>query len=143
MQRLYMYAPPLSAPPQYQQNGHYARPHDAYPPYPPPHMIPPLIGSVAPAPGASSSGACGTVGGTSGVKSDDPGTKLSDRVRRRCFNCCKTDTSTCRRSHLCLGEVLCTKCGGLSSALTPTRAAVHNSFRTKRVVLCAAASESR
>ncbi|KAJ7884908.1 hypothetical protein B0H13DRAFT_2536180, partial [Mycena leptocephala] len=34
------------------------------------------------------------------VHTDDAATKLSDRVRRRCFNCCTTDTSTWRRSNL-------------------------------------------
>ncbi|KAJ7438183.1 hypothetical protein FB451DRAFT_1304269 [Mycena latifolia] len=38
------------------------------------------------------------------VHTDDAATKLSDRVRRRCFNCCTTDTSTWRR-------ILCNKCG--------------------------------
>ncbi|KAG2102571.1 uncharacterized protein F5147DRAFT_746825 [Suillus discolor] len=42
---------------------------------------------------------------------DDAATKLSDRVRRRCFNCCTTDTSTWRRSNLNPGKVLCNKCG--------------------------------
>lgn len=42
---------------------------------------------------------------------DDAATKLSDRVRRRCFNCCTTDTSTWRRSNLNHGKVLCNKCG--------------------------------
>ncbi|CAA7269858.1 unnamed protein product [Cyclocybe aegerita] len=31
--------------------------------------------------------------------------------RRRCFNCCTTDTSTWRRSNLSPGKVLCNKCG--------------------------------
>ena len=38
---------------------------------------------------------------------DDAATKLSDRVRRRCFNCCTTDTSTWRRSNLSPGKVVC------------------------------------
>ncbi|KAJ7061200.1 hypothetical protein C8F01DRAFT_987572, partial [Mycena amicta] len=42
---------------------------------------------------------------------DDAGTKLSERVRRRCFNCCTTETSTWRRSNLNAGKVLCNKCG--------------------------------
>jgi hypothetical protein len=45
------------------------------------------------------------------VHTDDAATKLSDRVRRRCFNCCTTDTSTWRRSNLSPGKVLCNKCG--------------------------------
>ncbi|KAF8879167.1 hypothetical protein BD779DRAFT_1676558 [Infundibulicybe gibba] len=48
----------------------------------------------------------GTIGYT-----DDAATKLSDRVRRRCFNCSTTDTSTWRRSNLSPGKVLCNKCG--------------------------------
>ncbi|KAI0259389.1 hypothetical protein BC834DRAFT_814345, partial [Gloeopeniophorella convolvens] len=45
------------------------------------------------------------------VYTDDATTKLNDRVRRRCFNCCTTDTSTWRRSSLNPGKVLCNKCG--------------------------------
>ncbi|KAJ7447453.1 hypothetical protein FB451DRAFT_943550, partial [Mycena latifolia] len=45
------------------------------------------------------------------VHTDDAAMKLSDRVRRRCFNCCTTDTSTWRRSNLSPGKVLCNKCG--------------------------------
>ncbi|KAK0488442.1 hypothetical protein IW261DRAFT_350097 [Armillaria novae-zelandiae] len=52
-------------------------------------------------------------GGTSVsiMYTEDAATKLSDRVRRRCFNCCTTDTSTWRRSNLSPGKVLCNKCG--------------------------------
>ncbi|KAL6297929.1 hypothetical protein BKA93DRAFT_820610 [Sparassis latifolia] len=45
------------------------------------------------------------------VHTDDAGTKLSDRVRRKCYNCRTTDTSTWRRSSLTPGKVLCNKCG--------------------------------
>ncbi|KAF8176902.1 hypothetical protein K438DRAFT_1846344 [Mycena galopus ATCC 62051] len=44
------------------------------------------------------------------VHTDDAAAKLSDRVRRRCFNCCTTDTSTWRRSNLSPGKGLCNKC---------------------------------
>lgn len=40
------------------------------------------------------------------IHTDDAATKLSDRVRRRCFNCCTTDTSTWRRSNLSPGKVV-------------------------------------
>lgn len=40
------------------------------------------------------------------IYTDDAATKLSDRVRRRCFNCCTTDTSTWRRSSLNPGKVV-------------------------------------
>lgn len=40
------------------------------------------------------------------VHTDDAATKLSDRVRRRCFNCCTTETSTWRRSSLNPGKVV-------------------------------------
>ncbi|KAJ7839470.1 hypothetical protein B0H14DRAFT_1069154 [Mycena olivaceomarginata] len=54
----------------------------------------------------------GTQGGViQVVHTDDATTKLSDRVRRRCFNYCTTDTSTWRRSNLSPGKVLCNKCG--------------------------------
>ncbi|KAF8883478.1 hypothetical protein CPB84DRAFT_1850940 [Gymnopilus junonius] len=45
------------------------------------------------------------------VHTDDAATKLTDGIRRRCFNCCTTDTSTWRRSNLSPGKVLCNKCG--------------------------------
>ncbi|KAF9480382.1 hypothetical protein BDN70DRAFT_616033 [Pholiota conissans] len=45
------------------------------------------------------------------VHTDDASTKLTDGIRRRCFNCCTTDTSTWRRSNLSPGKVLCNKCG--------------------------------
>ncbi|KZP14521.1 hypothetical protein FIBSPDRAFT_680088, partial [Athelia psychrophila] len=65
-------------------------------------------------------GGLGGGGGASGmptpnyppiVHTTDATTKLNDRVRRRCFNCCTTDTSTWRRSNLSPGKVLCNKCG--------------------------------
>ncbi|KAJ7432994.1 hypothetical protein FB451DRAFT_951040, partial [Mycena latifolia] len=37
--------------------------------------------------------------------------KPSDRVRRHCFNCCTTETSTWRPSNLGAEKVLCNKCG--------------------------------
>ncbi|CAK5262320.1 unnamed protein product [Mycena citricolor] len=42
---------------------------------------------------------------------DDAATRVTDRVRRRCFNCTTTETSTWRRSNLSPGKVLCNKCG--------------------------------
>ncbi|KAJ7724642.1 hypothetical protein B0H16DRAFT_1232337, partial [Mycena metata] len=53
------------------------------------------------------------------VHTDDAATKLSDRVRRRCFNCCTTDTITWRWSNLSPGKYflpftdcwMCNKCG--------------------------------
>ena len=53
----------------------------------------------------------GAVGGAAGggypiIYTDDAATKLSDRVRRRCFNCTTTDTSTWRRSSLHPGKVV-------------------------------------
>ncbi|KAJ7649657.1 hypothetical protein FB45DRAFT_730442, partial [Roridomyces roridus] len=38
-------------------------------------------------------------------------TKLTDRIRRHCFNCSCQDTSTWRRSTLSPGKILCNKCG--------------------------------
>jgi hypothetical protein len=37
---------------------------------------------------------------------NDATAKLSDRLRRRCFNCCTSDTSTWRRSNLSPGKVV-------------------------------------
>ncbi|KAL4244125.1 hypothetical protein ABKN59_009440 [Abortiporus biennis] len=45
------------------------------------------------------------------IYTNDAATKLSDRVRRKCYNCDTTDTSTWRRSSLTPGKVLCNKCG--------------------------------
>ncbi|KAJ6462244.1 hypothetical protein C8R47DRAFT_1158510 [Mycena vitilis] len=45
------------------------------------------------------------------VHTDDATMKVSDTVRRRCFNCCATETSTWRRSSLSPGRILCNKCG--------------------------------
>ncbi|KAF9261805.1 hypothetical protein L218DRAFT_869250, partial [Marasmius fiardii PR-910] len=70
-----------------------------------------------PLPGSSTGGGKGNAypsGGTPMgeiVYTEDAATKLSDRVRRRCFNCYTTDTSTWRRSNLNPGKVLCNKCG--------------------------------
>ncbi|KAJ7676698.1 hypothetical protein DFH06DRAFT_1168847 [Mycena polygramma] len=53
--------------------------------------------------------------GGAGIKdvlyTDDAMIKSSDRIRRRCFNCTTTDTSTWRRSNLSPGKLLCNKCG--------------------------------
>jgi hypothetical protein len=78
------------------------------PPFPLPHLnLPSIVGtssgsfrssfSSSPYPGRNTSGI---------VYTDDAATKLSDRVRRRCFNCCTTDTSTWRRSNLSPGKVV-------------------------------------
>ena len=82
--------------------------HDSYPYHvPPAYNSPPLSHAT---PGTRESGSLTyplpgqnhyTIGYT-----DDAATKLSDRVRRRCFNCCTTDTSTWRRSNLSPGKVV-------------------------------------
>ncbi|KAJ7079542.1 hypothetical protein C8R44DRAFT_824756 [Mycena epipterygia] len=116
----YMYAPP---PPhayhddryEHHQHPHYAPPapfpiqHSGYVPYP----LPGTILSAPMAPPAQNGGGQQQQGGgvIQVVHTDDAATKLSDRVRRRCFNCCTTDTSTWRRSNLSPGKVLCNKCG--------------------------------
>ncbi|KAJ7910584.1 hypothetical protein B0H13DRAFT_2329277 [Mycena leptocephala] len=108
----YMYAPP---PPP----AHYPRPDDnahahphAYAPQPFPggYVSYPLPGTWAPM-AAPQKNAGPPPAGVQVVHTDDAATKLSDRVRRRCFNCCTTDTSTWRRSNLSPGKVLCNKCG--------------------------------
>ncbi|GLB43177.1 putative GATA zinc finger [Lyophyllum shimeji] len=117
----YMYAPPPPHP----------YPHDPQQDMPqgspyhgsaaiPPHMVPmradhhhPHHAYGAPPPPAPSHAHAypGQQAGLAIVHTDDAATKLSDRVRRRCFNCCTTDTSTWRRSNLSPGKVLCNKCG--------------------------------
>lgn len=52
------------------------------------------------------------------IYTDDATTKLNDRIRRRCFNCCTTDTSTWRRSSLNPGKVV-SECTATSCNPTP------------------------
>ncbi|KAJ6534183.1 hypothetical protein B0H19DRAFT_1039135 [Mycena capillaripes] len=116
------YEPPRAYPPP----GYiYAPPQYGYPPppgaYPGGYAAYPVSASAPQfAPRAHGVGgpvnAGGGAGGSSGsptqvVFTDDAATKLSPAVRRRCFNCCTTDTSTWRRSNLSPGKVLCNKCG--------------------------------
>ncbi|KAG6868310.1 hypothetical protein C0993_005115 [Termitomyces sp. T159_Od127] len=96
----YMYAPPPHHPIDPRP---YEHPHDGAPAYHPAmsgHMVPPMHGRADQhyAPYPSQQGAP--------VFTDDAATKLSERVRRRCFNCCTTDTSTWRRSNLSPGKVV-------------------------------------
>ncbi|KAF7355814.1 GATA type zinc finger protein asd-4 [Mycena venus] len=121
----YMYAPPPPPPAQYHPHpddrshpAHYGdHPPAQYAPQPFPiahggYVPYPLPGTILSAPMAPPQG--GGPGGGSVIQvvhTDDAATKLSDRVRRRCFNCCTTDTSTWRRSNLSPGKVLCNKCG--------------------------------
>ncbi|KAJ7176128.1 hypothetical protein C8R43DRAFT_975056 [Mycena crocata] len=109
----YVYGPPPQHTPypdgraRYEQHPH---PQYAPAPYPVPHggYVPyPLPGTVLSAPPPSTQ----PPSSVEIVHTDDAATKLSDRVRRRCFNCCTTDTSTWRRSNLSPGKVLCNKCG--------------------------------
>ncbi|KAF9021970.1 hypothetical protein BDZ89DRAFT_1115686 [Hymenopellis radicata] len=91
--------PALPSPPPPQHHGGY---YDLPPSHPSSlhHMHHPHAAAYPPPPHPSSI-----------VYTEDASTKLSDRVRRRCFNCCTTDTSTWRRSNLSPGKVLCNKCG--------------------------------
>ncbi|KAI1785155.1 hypothetical protein LXA43DRAFT_900395 [Ganoderma leucocontextum] len=102
------HAPPMSqAPPYpYQPNGAMSRyPDDSQPGYPPhpasARNIRPTMVAAQPYPGQANYI----------IHTDDASTKLSDRVRRKCYNCRTTDTSTWRRSSLTPGKVLCNKCG--------------------------------
>ena len=54
------------------------------------------------------------------IHTDDAGKKLSDRVRRKCYNCRTTDTSTWRRSSLTPGKVV--------SPCTPSLGTTHEPF---------------
>jgi hypothetical protein len=104
----HQYGPP---PPQQQQQqqqqryGYYtSSPQQHYnggpPPPPPPASTDPSRNGYA-APPAANGAAPFQI-----VHTDDAATKLSDRVRRRCFNCCTTETSTWRRSSLNPGKVV-------------------------------------
>ena len=67
------------------------------------------------------------------IYTDDVSTKLNDRIRRRCFNCCTTDTSTWRRSSLNPGKVVSKKTffsvalsdGNASCAISADCSSVH------------------
>jgi hypothetical protein len=89
----YAYEPP-------QRYGYYGNPPHHYAPPPAPFtttQAPPVaMAGGYPVPGPS----------YEVVHTDDAATKLSDRVRRRCFNCCTTETSTWRRSSLNPGKVV-------------------------------------
>ncbi|KAJ7616062.1 hypothetical protein FB45DRAFT_935202 [Roridomyces roridus] len=88
----------------------------AYPPPPPPFGHAPPHGYPVPvyAPPPPQSGSISAPPPPSNVQityTDDAATKLSDRVRRKCFNCQTIETSTWRRSNMSAGKVLCNKCG--------------------------------
>ena len=92
------------APYPYQPNGPMARyPDDGsasgygVPPQSMSRSIRPTIVSAQPYPGQANYI----------IHTDDATTKLSDRVRRKCYNCRTTDTSTWRRSSLTPGKVVC------------------------------------
>ncbi|KAI0741754.1 hypothetical protein C8Q80DRAFT_154274 [Daedaleopsis nitida] len=101
-------APPMSQAPPYPyqpNNGSMPRYADdqsaqAYGVPPPSRSIRPMV-AAQPYPGQANYI----------IHTDDASTKLSDRVRRKCYNCRTTDTSTWRRSSLTPGKVLCNKCG--------------------------------
>ncbi|KAI0072059.1 hypothetical protein K474DRAFT_458742 [Panus rudis PR-1116 ss-1] len=110
--------PQLHAPPQPYYAHPHSMPHPQYsyqPPPPPPGRY--ADGSMAAAHPMSQPPAYvptqSTYPGqaTYIIHTDDAATKLSDRVRRKCYNCRTTDTSTWRRSSLTPGKVLCNKCG--------------------------------
>jgi len=115
----YIYAPPAHAPAfdPHQRYDHHAHAHHQQHHYstdpsvhhyvPPPsglpgHYPPPVMQQQSyrqyPLPGQAP---------VTVVHTDDAATKLTDGIRRRCFNCCTTDTSTWRRSNLSPGKVVC------------------------------------
>ncbi|KAJ7477462.1 hypothetical protein FB451DRAFT_1454232 [Mycena latifolia] len=88
----YMHTPP-PPPPQYHPHPHvhpdeHHRSDDHAQYAPQPFPIAHGGGSMAPPQGSE-----GGAGGIQAVHTDDVPTKLSDRVRRRCFNCCTTNTT--------------------------------------------------
>jgi hypothetical protein len=117
-----MYAPP-PPPAQYHPHPHahsddahrgydgHPHPRAQYAPQPFPiahggYVLYPLPGTILSAPMAPPKGGGGGAGVIQVVHADDAATKLSDRVRRRCFNSCTTDTRTWRRSNLSPGKVV-------------------------------------
>ncbi|KAJ7616958.1 hypothetical protein DFH06DRAFT_1238229 [Mycena polygramma] len=118
----YMYAHPLPPPAHYcdPQQQYAQQPYGGYVPYP-------LPGTMLTTPQGGGGGA-------------GPAMQLSDRVRRRCFNCCTTDTSTWRRSTLSPGKVLCNKCGLFERTHSRPRP---EQFPHKRGPLASSTSRSR
>ncbi|KAJ7177250.1 hypothetical protein C8R43DRAFT_507121 [Mycena crocata] len=55
---------------------------------------------------------------------NDASMKAGDLLRRRCFNCCTTETATWRRSKLSAGKLLCNKCGIFERTHSLSRTAV-------------------
>ncbi|KAJ7919851.1 hypothetical protein B0H13DRAFT_1987695 [Mycena leptocephala] len=110
----YMYAPPPPPAPYHppphphpDDHGHAHGYAHSYAPQPfhmthGPYVPYPLPGTVLSAPQMSHGDAGAGGAGVGGIPRS---------VRRRCFNCCTTDTSTWRRSNLSPGKVLCNKCG--------------------------------
>ena len=83
--------PAVQLPPGYPPNAHYAPP----------------VGYVSSRPGyMPSPSVVSPSQPTYIVHTDDAATKLNDRVRRKCYNCRTTDTSTWRRSSLTPGKVV-------------------------------------
>ncbi|TFK66673.1 hypothetical protein BDN72DRAFT_133754 [Pluteus cervinus] len=118
-----LYSSPYSQPPRtsYMYSSHpFEQPRSPYHPSSAvPHLTVPSMQSAPPPPPPANQGRDSyhhsyPIPGQATqhtILTDDAATKLSDRVRRRCFNCCTTDTSTWRRSNLSPGKVLCNKCG--------------------------------
>ena len=72
------------------------------------------------------------------IHTDDASTKLSDRVRRKCYNCRTTDTSTWRRSSLTPGKVVCV----LASFRVPSSSALHGLSLTLPSPTCSSATSA-
>ncbi|GJF00648.1 hypothetical protein PsYK624_169440 [Phanerochaete sordida] len=102
-QPAYYQGPPPNGPPMHQAYPY--PPHARYPADPAVQMPPgyPPSSHYAPPPVFEQPSYI--------IHTDDAATKLNDRVRRKCYNCRTTDTSTWRRSSLTPGKVLCNKCG--------------------------------
>ncbi|KAF7300394.1 GATA transcriptional factor [Mycena chlorophos] len=102
---------PLPPPPP----GHAYPPMPFFYPGPPPPGVPlpppPPGMQLPPGAGVGAAGGAGAVPNGPVVWTDDVATKTGPNVRRRCFNCCTTETSTWRRSNINAGKVLCNKCG--------------------------------
>ncbi|KAF9259773.1 hypothetical protein L218DRAFT_1003395 [Marasmius fiardii PR-910] len=54
------------------------------------------------------------------IYTEDASTRLSSKVRRRCFYCKETETTAWRRSHNNRGKLLCNKCGLAERKPLPT-----------------------
>ncbi|KIK67340.1 hypothetical protein GYMLUDRAFT_104000, partial [Collybiopsis luxurians FD-317 M1] len=65
----------------------------------------------------------------------DAATKVTDRIRRRCYNCYTSDTSTWRRSNLAVGKVVSAITLSFTSLLKHPISSVTNAVCSSELIL--------